>query len=255
MFYTQKLVKQLQQFGLSDKEAAIYLASLQLGSATVQDISKKSDLNRSTVHILINRLRKKGFLGTTRNKNKRLIFAESPEKLKEIVDQEKFQVEMKEMSLTGLLPILENFNPHQQGKPKVSFYEGERGFFDLCERSLQKAKDEMFFISSMRDFYDVTTQKYDDEHYIPTRVKKGIKIYALLFRNKRTEWMKKVQKDYLREVRFLPEKYRFKSSIFIYGDEFSLCSSKMPFLGVVVQSEELTHTMLQMFKLMWDSCK
>lgn len=42
------LENKLKELGLADKEARVYLASLELGSDTVQNIAKKSGVNRAT---------------------------------------------------------------------------------------------------------------------------------------------------------------------------------------------------------------
>ena len=41
---------ELQQLGLSEKEAKVYLASLELGSTSVLEISKKAGLKRLYLH-------------------------------------------------------------------------------------------------------------------------------------------------------------------------------------------------------------
>lgn len=248
----KNVVNILQHFGLSDKEAYTYLASLELGPASIQKLSQCSRLNRSTVHFVTDRLRKKGLMSETRKGKKRLLFAEDPEKFKEILSQDKANVKIKESALVDLLPFLENIEMSADRKPQVRFYEGTQGFYDICERSLNKAKKEILFLSSYTDFIkDADHEKYEDLKYVPNRLKKGIKIRMLVFKN---EWAIKHranQKKELRELRYLPDNFKFKSSIFIYGDEFSMISSQAPFLGVVIESKELAHTMKQIYEMLW----
>ena len=42
------LDKELQKIGLSEKEAKVYLAALELGQASVQNIARKAEVNRAT---------------------------------------------------------------------------------------------------------------------------------------------------------------------------------------------------------------
>ena len=44
---------------LSEKEAAVYLAALQLGWVPVQDIAKLSKVNRATTYVMIESLKKR----------------------------------------------------------------------------------------------------------------------------------------------------------------------------------------------------
>ena len=48
------MLEKLQKFGLSEKEAKIYLALLELGTATVSDIAEKAEINRSNTYVLLN---------------------------------------------------------------------------------------------------------------------------------------------------------------------------------------------------------
>jgi sugar-specific transcriptional regulator TrmB len=251
----EEIVKELQQFGLTDKEALIYLSALALGPSSIQSIAKRSKLNRSTVHIISESLMQKGFFGETRRKKKRLIFAEDPDKIKDMLREQKYLIEMKERMLDRLMPSLQNIDVTQEGRPKMRFYEGEQGFYDVCQRSLDKVKDEILLLSSMKDFYDAASENYDNDYYIPTRKKKNVKMRMLAFEMPRTvELKKRDSKDY-RETRFLSQEYKFKSSMFIYGDEFSMTTSKAPFLGLVVESKELCQMMRQVFEIIWNVSK
>ena len=46
----------LTQLGLSEKEADVYLAALELGMAPASVIAKKSRIKRTTVHEILKRL-------------------------------------------------------------------------------------------------------------------------------------------------------------------------------------------------------
>ena len=47
------LEKYLEEIGLSDKEAAVYLALLQCDSATPSQIAEKTKLNRSPAYVVL----------------------------------------------------------------------------------------------------------------------------------------------------------------------------------------------------------
>lgn len=248
----KNVVSILQHFGLNDKEASTYLASLELGPASIQKLSQCARLNRSTVHFVTDKLRKKGLMGETRRGKKRLLFAEDPDKFKEILSQDKANVKIKESALVDLLPFLQNIEMSADRKPQVRFYEGTQGFYDICNRSLNNAKKEILFLSSYVDFIKVSTDdKYDENYYIPIRLKKGILIRMLVFKNEWAQKLRVKQKEELRELKYIPPNFKFKSSIFIYGDEFSMISSQAPFLGVVIESKELAHTMKQIYEMLW----
>lgn len=247
----EKTITQLCQFGISKKEANIYIALLELGPSTVQEVAKHLKMNRSTTHVLCESLKEKGFLGQTRNRGKRLLFAEEKEKFRKMVEDEKSHLLLKEMTLDGLLPALEMIEPGQKDKPKVRFYEGQRGFLDVCQRSLDKAKDEILFLGSRTDFHKVASLEYNRNHYVPTRLERSIKIKMLIFKNPSAIELQKNDEKEMRETRFLPNNYKFNSTVLVYGNEFAMITSTAPFLGVVIESKELTDFIAKTFHMLW----
>ena len=85
MEYTEELMK----YGLSEKEAKVYLALLKLGPSTVNDIAEKADLVRTTTYDVLKKLKEEGVVGSM-NYNKIIYFeAAIPEKLIQILDERK----------------------------------------------------------------------------------------------------------------------------------------------------------------------
>ena len=80
------LEKYLQEIGLNDKEAAIYLALLQVDNSSVIDISKKTKINRSTIYFVLEGLGKKGLVSEVQVDKKVHYAAEPPERLETFVD-------------------------------------------------------------------------------------------------------------------------------------------------------------------------
>lgn len=52
--------KELKQLGLSDKDIEIYLSGLKLGPSSVQEISRKAGVKRSTTYLIFENLKKMG---------------------------------------------------------------------------------------------------------------------------------------------------------------------------------------------------
>ncbi len=65
------LINQLQKIGFSDKEAAVYLASLELGPATILELAKKAKVKRPTVHVLVEGFIKRGLASSFEKGKKR----------------------------------------------------------------------------------------------------------------------------------------------------------------------------------------
>ena len=59
------LEKYLQDIGLNEKESKVYLALLAVDNSSVLDLSKKTELNRSTTYVVLETLAKKGLVSET----------------------------------------------------------------------------------------------------------------------------------------------------------------------------------------------
>lgn len=55
----KNLTNILKSFGMSQKEAEVYLALLELGSAKVSDVSKQSSVNRSSAYVVLETLKER----------------------------------------------------------------------------------------------------------------------------------------------------------------------------------------------------
>lgn len=83
-----KLTK-LEQLGLTKKQAKIYLACLELGSGTAQQIAEKARLPKSTVYDIMNSLISNGLVHTYRKGKKKYFSAADPELLQDKLKRQK----------------------------------------------------------------------------------------------------------------------------------------------------------------------
>ena len=71
------LIARLQQVGLNEKEAQIYLANLSLGEASISDIAKRAEVKRTTVHEIMKSLLAQNIVSlTAKGKRKQYVVVE-----------------------------------------------------------------------------------------------------------------------------------------------------------------------------------
>jgi sugar-specific transcriptional regulator TrmB len=109
----------LKRIGLSDKQASIYLALLQLGSATAAQIAELSGLKRSITYVLLDTLIAKGYAQLVPNKTKQTYSATDPNMLAS-------ELENTAKDFNQMLPYLRSMQ-RKAGKPYVSYYNGIEG--------------------------------------------------------------------------------------------------------------------------------
>lgn len=126
----------LQQFGFSDKEAKVYLALLEIGSAVASDIAKKSDIKRSTVYIILDTLAQRGLVSVTERQGVTLYNSTPPERLIQHLKSMANRYSGFADTAKELLPELKSFGSPSidtASTPKVKLFEGNEGVKTVYE--------------------------------------------------------------------------------------------------------------------------
>lgn len=170
------LEKYLQEIGLNEKEAALYLALLQVDNDSVANISKKTKINRSTVYFVLESLEKKGLVSEVRLDKKVHYAAESPERLETFVERQKVVLEEHAARLKDIIPQMKSVQREQGERPIVKFFDGRDGaisaYTEFYEMHDKKTKDGYFVFN--RDLLgSVFTQK-ERAAFIKIRVGKDV---------------------------------------------------------------------------------
>lgn len=116
----------LTRFNLTGHEAEIYLASLELGKASVNDIAKKIGKSRTATYFHIDNLLKKGILKETRKGRLARFVAKAPEDM--VADAVSWTEQLKE-----ILPLLHSFQKKQDGSPIIEIHESKEGYAKILD--------------------------------------------------------------------------------------------------------------------------
>ncbi|MDQ7021103.1 MAG: helix-turn-helix domain-containing protein [Candidatus Dojkabacteria bacterium] len=125
----------LTEFGLTDREINLYLALLKTGPNTIMNLSRKTKIKRSTTHNNVEELIKKGLVSQTNYGERRMVVAESPEKLKFLIEQKRWAVQKMEQGLPEIVKLIDKMVP-----------EGERIVSWLLNITKVKKKSDIFII-------------------------------------------------------------------------------------------------------------
>ena len=246
----------LIKLGLSDKEAKVYLACLELGEDTVQNISIKSKVNRATTYVIIEKLLKLGLVSLA-DKDKTKYVAENPEELDNILKEQEEAIEKKRNSLKESLTQLMAVYNKNRDKPIVRYFEGADGLEALDRYGNDKysnINEALGFapIDLIEESFPQRRRKAVDE-----RVKHNIKS-RVIYTHKNGEIENFDNKKELRESVYLPRnKFPLNSAIQIYpnwGVKFFNYNNNR-FFGVLVESSELSEAMKLIFELSWKTAK
>ncbi len=243
----------LKNLDLSEKEAVVYLASLELGLTTIQEIAGKSQISRSTTYQVIESLMKKGLMSALTKGKKKYFSADVPERLMTLIDIKERELEKRKKELKAILPELKELARLSGERPKIKFYNGKQGIRRIQE-DIGRTKN----LGSIEEFVPLDdAYQLFQAHPRDHRHEMGKKIKVperMIYTSKKGEILP--QKKGPIETLFIPiEKFPFHTEITIYAYKVALVSFGRKQIGVVLESEDIANTLRCMFDLLWKALK
>lgn len=246
------LQQELHNLGLSEKEAAVYLALLNVGSAPASVLGSRTGINRSTAQYTCQQLVKRGLVKSIPHNNTFIYSLESPRKLLLPLAQQKKELTDREDRANRLIGELEGLINPQARLPKVRFFEGLDGVIEMFNDVLKDGAKVIYGATFHDENADERFSKYLAEEYIPARVKLGIRTMGLF--NDSHMSFREDDKELKRIALILPrEEFPFEACLQIYGHKVAFYSYKKTDLsGVIIENNHIFGTTFSLLKAAWD---
>ncbi|MDP4008283.1 MAG: helix-turn-helix domain-containing protein [Candidatus Peregrinibacteria bacterium] len=239
------LRKIIQDIGLSEKEARVYLASLEVGNNKVSVIAKKCGLNRVTTYDVLERLLEHGLVSLVIKDNQKMYAALDP---KSFVNRSKDKLK----NLEKALPLLKKLSS-KTDHPKIEYFEGINGIKQVYADTLTAKSEILNYASS--ELIRKIWPEYDDE-YITERIKRKIFLRGIAINDEcGLKVVQENEKSY-RDIRLVPnDLFDFSNEINIYDDKISIISLKHDLVGIIIENEDIANTQRSIFKMAWEFTK
>lgn len=210
---------ELRKLDLSEKEVRVYLAGLELGPNSVQNLAKKADLTRPTAYEIIKKLEEKGLFIESKEGKKRYFVAQAPENILGILRTKKREIEEKEREFIRIISALESKYSKEKGEVKI--YKKKEGLAAL---------EEIFSFTSMPEIFLVNPKSG------PIAENKTKKIIQ--------EIKKRLGKIKIREVNV-----KFKGSLIIFDKVIYFPSKKTE--GILIENEIIVNLLRSIFQTLF----
>lgn len=238
------IYEKLQKLGLSEREAKVYASLLELGETSIQRVSKKSKIKRTTIYGAIDTLKEKGLVTTIIKKKRKYYIAADPRELESKLDQQK-------NILKNLMPELLSITNLIDKKPKIKFYEGVQGLREIYSDSLNYPNSSLWAWETDDDTYTKTFDKGFVDYYIPKRISKKIMAYIIGPDSPEMRHYKKEDEKSLRHTKLDPNGKNLQVEISIYGlNKVAIVSFKENF-GLIIESQTIYDTLRKIFDEAW----
>lgn len=243
------IINNLKSFGLSEKESKTYIACLELGSSLASEISLKSNLPRTLVYDLLERLINLGLISYTIKDHKKYFTAVNPKELLRIIKE-------KEKSIKEILPRLEILQKIKGIKrPRVNIYEGKEGMKAIMNDILRSGAKEIICYGSSRSSYEIIPAFIKDWH--KKRIAQRINMKLIYNDTKQARRKTRKFKSSLKllKYKFMPVKLESPTATLIYGNKVILQSwTKDPF-SVKIESDLMANNQRKYFDELWKIAK
>jgi sugar-specific transcriptional regulator TrmB len=236
--------RELVNLGLSEKEAKVYIASLELGNSTVQNIAEKAKVNRATTYTIIESLSEKGLISTFVEGKKQYYCAEQPEKLNMLFREQQLEIQMKQEKLEKLLPELKSLNSSNDG-PVVRYYEGKEGMRAMAEEFFVANHTEEARMIYSNDLLKNIFSAQELSFLANKRRGKNIKVRSIVCSDKVD-----LSAD-AKRIAISPKKYPVTADIAFFDDKIRIASQKGKLAGIIIENKEISNTFKILFDLAW----
>ncbi|HWQ99774.1 MAG TPA: helix-turn-helix domain-containing protein [Candidatus Methylomirabilis sp.] len=246
-------LKQLIAIGLSDKEARVYIAVLELGPSSVQEIALKSDVNRATTYLMLDTLKERGLVSSYDDAKRTVFVAETPKKLVELVEREARNLDEKREKVVIFVPELEAMYRTQRNKPVVRFYEGEEGLRSLRDYLTRIVTTQFDTFARLNASLGQVAQ-HDEERRLG--ILRHDTRYRMLYAASPGVEIPRFPSDAMKqiEIRFASAiPFHFDGEIGIIDEAAYLVSTSPKAMATIMESAQIATLMRAQFELAW-SC-
>lgn len=231
----------LQKIGFSQNEARVYLAALESGLSSAQNIAAKAGLQRTTTYSVLKYLVNRGVVGKSQIRGKTKYKAEPPAKLIATIKDLEQEIEKQ-------LPEFEAVYNASEKKPKIIFYEGKQAIQNIYDDTLREKPTEILEWNTDA-YFDYPTV---DPTYIAKRM--DLDIRAKRIAGSSSRWQTK-HKTYdaseLAETLIVPkEKFWPTVEVNIYGNKVAFMNYADE-MSIIIENKAIAEAMKQAYYLSW----
>jgi len=248
------LTKQLLEFGLSEKEAKVYLALLELEVATVSEIAETADVNRSSAYVVLESLKKKGLVSISEDKKIQRYIAISPDfLLYEAESKAKRMVEIKNR-ISNIVPELKALYKGSKKRPIVKVFEGKNGLINAFEDTLDCKEKLMRVASSVENIIKLLPEYFPG--YVQRRVESKIKMHGMHPADAAAKRLMESDSVKIDVPILIPkDKYKIPADMAIYDDKIGYMTPGGGGLAILIQNKEMAEVMKSIFDMAWAEAK
>lgn len=235
------ITSDLEKLGLSPNEIRVYLAAITLGTCDIRQLSKETNLKRTTTYSIVETLVQKGALTTTKQSNGTLVKTVKPRTL---LAQRREAIDRLETSLEQLR-LTAHYEPTLG---ETTIYKGREAIEQLHKEILVQEKSILIFGDG-----EGFLASHDSwaANYMSIREKNGIRAKILLKHNPQKKRYAHNRPGSLTEIRALPPGFQFRGGFDVLEKKVIIYSFDKEQLAIVIEHPSIVSLLRAMHLMLW----
>lgn len=235
------LLKLLEDLGLEEKEAKVYLGLLKLGESTATKIAQRTNLDRTLIYQLTNKLIAKGLVSYIIKNNVKYFISAEPKKLLE-------EIKEKEVRVREALPDLIALAKKQEEETKVEVYKGKKGLGTVLKDIILTKEDYVAFGEEGRFQKEFPIEVHQFMNQV---IKHNIHEKVLV----RADFRGKILKTKNSEHRYIAKEYLSPVTTVVYGNKVVNVIWTAPYYAILIENKEVADSFRSQFMALWKIAK
>lgn len=235
----------MQQLGLSEKEACVYLALLELGTQPASVIARKTAYPKATVLFLFANLLKLGYIRKSQRGRIQYFFADP----KDLLQAKTKLLQEQQEALKKTIPLLQEFKNPFSSQPKMTFFEG----LENCRKAyemLLESKTEILEFGAHNDLLKFGEKFMNN--FIRERVRRKILIRDICQSNPLHRSFMPLNKKQNRITKLFPKALgEIYSSIAIFENKVLLLNLHQDPFAILIENPAVAETLKTIHRLAW----
>lgn len=240
------LLQKIEAIGFSEKEAAIYFATLECGLAPAAKIAENAHINRATTYDILEKLLRRGAVVFSEKHSIRHFSAVSPEILLE-------SAKRAAADFSAIVPDLRALATEHEFRPVVRVFEGIEGVKRGYHETLF-AHGEILSLANSQNIRE-HWREYDTE-YVARRAEKRIFLRGVAPEDSAGKKIKQEDTQYFREIRLLPPSLfppkTLENEINLWDDKMLIASFSPHSFALLIDSPAVFASQKTIFEILWN---
>lgn len=230
----------LKQFGLNEKETALFLQIAHMGSAPASTLAHKLHLKRTSCYQMLEDMVRRGFIKRTIVGNIRYYMAKTLVELERMLDKRVAALQEIQEQLGAHREEFQDFYGAKKKKTEVTFYEGFDEIAKIYELMVEQEDDTIYSIIEKQSSEQHVLQKFW-QWYRKTRIVRGKKSVSLVNAVSDAEAYIRQSRKNKRRVGVIPnDDIQLFGDIKVCGDILAIMSPyKGRIWGVTIEDPEI----------------